>query len=67
VDGSVHLIASERKTLLECYRKSADPAVRLRAHILLLLTDSHPWNSKTGRVRLSRGGKAGQFRLSEHG
>jgi hypothetical protein len=37
MDGSIRLIPSERKTLLEHYRKSTDPEVRLRAHILLLL------------------------------
>ena len=36
MDGSIDLIPSERKTLLEYYRKSTDPAVRLRAHVLLL-------------------------------
>jgi len=44
MDGSIHLRPSERKTLLEYYRKSADPTVRLRAHILLLLADDYPWS-----------------------
>ncbi len=44
MDGSISLKPLERKTLLEYYRKSADPAVRLRAHILLLLADGHTWN-----------------------
>jgi len=46
MDGSIHihLKPSERKTLLEYYRKSADPALRLRAHILLLLDDVRPWS-----------------------
>ena len=44
MDGSIHLKPSERKTLLEHYRKSTDHAVRLRAHILLLLADGHPWS-----------------------
>jgi len=43
MDGSIRLTAKERKTLLEHYRKPTDPAVRLRAHILLLLADGHPW------------------------
>jgi transposase len=47
MDGSIQLNAKERKTLLECYRKSADPAVRLRAHILLLLAGGHPWSQIT--------------------
>jgi putative transposase len=44
MDGSIQLKSTERKTLLEHYRKSTDPAVRLRAHILLLLADGHPWS-----------------------
>ena len=44
MDGSIHLKPSERKTLLEYYRKSADPALRLRAHILLLLDDARAWS-----------------------
>jgi len=44
MEGSIHLKPSERKTLLEYYRKSADPAIRLRAHILLLLADGYPWS-----------------------
>jgi putative transposase len=44
MDGSITLKASERKTLLKYYRKSSDPAVRLRAHILLLLAEGHTWN-----------------------
>jgi len=44
MDGSIHLKPSERKTLLEHYRRSTDPAVRLRAHILLLLADAYPWS-----------------------
>jgi len=42
MDGSIYLKPSERKTLLEHYRKSTDPALRLRAHILLLLADGQP-------------------------
>jgi putative transposase len=47
MDGSIQLKAKERKTLLEYYRKSTDPAVRLRAHILLLLAAGHPWSQIT--------------------
>jgi transposase len=47
MDGSIQLKPMERKTLLEHYRKSTDPAVRLRAHILLLLADGHPWSQIT--------------------
>lgn len=45
--GSIQLKPKERKTLLEQYRKASDPAVRLRAHILLLLADGHTWNQIT--------------------
>lgn len=44
MEGSIRLHAGERKTLLEHYRKSRDPAVRLRAHILLLLEAGCSWH-----------------------
>jgi len=34
---------SQRKVLLNLYRKSPDPAVRLRAHIVLLLAEGYAW------------------------
>ena len=37
MDGSVQMKPKEREVLLEYYRKSTDPSLRLRAHILLLL------------------------------
>jgi transposase len=40
---SVRLTSAERQDLLDQYRRSADPAVGHRAHILLLLADGHPW------------------------
>lgn len=40
---SIQLTVAERQTLLGHYRRSADPDVRLRAHILLLLGAGHPW------------------------
>jgi transposase len=40
---SIHLTPSDRQTLLDHYRRSPDAEVRLRAHILLLLADGHPW------------------------
>jgi transposase len=40
---SVHLTPGERQALLEHYRRSTDPAVGHRAHILLLLDAGHPW------------------------
>ncbi len=55
MDGSIDLIPSERKTLLECYRKSTDPAVRLRAHLLLLLADGHPWSQIAAMLYTSTG------------
>ena len=39
----IHLTSAERHQLLGHYRCSADPDVRLRAHILLLLGAGHPW------------------------
>jgi putative transposase len=41
--SSISLTPAERQTLLGQYRRSADPEVRLRAHILLLLHAGHPW------------------------
>jgi putative transposase len=41
--GSIILPAADRKTLLWHYRRSADPDIRLRCHILLLLDAGHPW------------------------
>jgi transposase len=43
MDGSIVLRASQRKLLLETYRKAADPHLRLRAHILLLLAAGQSW------------------------
>src|SRR3954462_11877400 len=39
----IHLSPAERQALLGHYRRSTDPEVRLRAHILLLLDAGHPW------------------------
>jgi transposase len=38
------LTKPERKSLLRHYRRHPDPAVRLRAHIVLLLADGFPWS-----------------------
>jgi transposase len=43
MDGSIDLRPSQRKQLLETYRKSTDPHLRLRSHILLLLAGGHSW------------------------
>ena len=40
---NIHLTAAQRQGLLDCYRRSADHEVRLRAHILLLLDAGHSW------------------------
>lgn len=45
MDGSIGLKPKDRKVLLELYRKSSDPGLRLRAHILLLLADGHAWSA----------------------
>jgi putative transposase len=37
------LTPADRRDLLDHYRRPAEPDVRLRAHILLLLDDGHPW------------------------
>jgi len=43
MDGSIRLREDERNDLLDHYRRSPDPAVRLRAHIILLLADGYAW------------------------
>jgi transposase len=40
---SIRLTLAERQNLLHHYRRTADPELRLRAHILLLLDAGHPW------------------------
>jgi len=40
---SIPLNPTDRQTILGHYRRSADPDVRFRAHILLLLDAGHPW------------------------
>jgi transposase len=40
---TIRLTSTERQTLMDHYRRSADPNLRLRAHILLLLDAGHPW------------------------
>ena len=37
------LTPAVRRDLLDLYRRSAEPDVRLRSHILLLLDGGHPW------------------------
>jgi transposase len=43
----ISLTADERKTLLDSLCRSANPDLRLRAHIILLLADGHPWQRIT--------------------
>ena len=43
MDGGVVLGRSQRKLLLGVYRRGTDPALRLRAHILLLLAGNRTW------------------------
>jgi len=43
MDGSIVLGGSQRKRLLQLYRTESDPQVRLRAHIILLLSDGRAW------------------------
>ena len=40
---SITLTAQDRNALLGCYRRDADPRLRTRAHIALLLADGYPW------------------------
>ena len=37
------LAPADRRELLDHYRRPIEPDARLRAHILLLLDDGHPW------------------------
>jgi transposase len=43
MSDSIRFRPSERKTLLQDYRRATDPALRLRAHIILLLGEGHSW------------------------
>ncbi|HEY1190626.1 MAG TPA: IS630 family transposase [Gemmata sp.] len=43
VTSSIHLTHAQRQELFARYRRDADPEVRLRAHILLLLDAGYPW------------------------
>src|SRR5262245_47113489 len=45
---SVGMTFTQRQALLEQYRKGADPRVRLRAHIILLLPQGYSWAVITG-------------------
>ncbi|MCA1837000.1 MAG: IS630 family transposase [Actinobacteria bacterium] len=43
MNTSITLTPADRNALLHHYRRSPDPRLRTRAHILLLLADGHPW------------------------
>jgi putative transposase len=43
MNAGMNLSSSERATLLGFYRRHADPQLRLRAHIILLLEQGLPW------------------------
>jgi len=47
---SIHLQPDERATLLRHYRTAPDPALRLRAHIILLLADGWAWVAITAAL-----------------
>ena len=53
MEGSIHLQPSQRKTLLNVCRKTTDPAIRLRAHILLLLAEGYTWSLIAGMLYTS--------------
>lgn len=44
MDASIVLRGNQRNALLDLYRHDPDPAVRLRAHLLLLLADGYAWS-----------------------
>jgi putative transposase len=44
MDGSIALGRAQRKRLLDLYRKNPSPCVRLRAHIILLLSEGYAWS-----------------------
>src|SRR5688500_3743446 len=39
----LRLTPADRRDLLDLVRRSPEPAVRLRSHLLVLLADGHPW------------------------
>jgi putative transposase len=43
MEGQLILRGTQRRCLLRLYRSCPDPAVRLRAHLLLLLAEGYPW------------------------
>jgi len=51
MDGSLSLRRVKRKRLLDLYRRSPVLAVRLRAHLILLLADDYDTNAD-GRINV---------------
>jgi putative transposase len=45
IPSSITLRADQRNRLLDSYRRHPDPAVRLRAHIILLLSEGYAWSA----------------------
>ncbi len=45
MNSSIAPLIRQRKTLLHLYRHHADPEVRHRAHVLLLLADGYTWQT----------------------
>jgi len=54
MDGNLAWGPGERKRLLEMYRKHPDPAVRQRAHMVLLLGDGWSWSDVESALYCSR-------------
>jgi transposase len=54
MDGIVSLGPAGRKRLMEMYRKHPDPAVRQRAHMMLLLEDGRSWSEVESVMYCSR-------------
>jgi putative transposase len=44
MEGSIELGRCQRNRLLELYRKDPSPCVRLRVHVILLLSEGHAWS-----------------------
>ena len=42
--STLSLSTAQRNTLLHYYRRHLDPAMRLRAHIILMLAEGYPWS-----------------------
>ncbi len=54
MDGSFAAGPAGRKRLLEMYRRHPDPAVRQRAHMMLLLADGWSWSQVESALYCSR-------------